>query len=71
MLLNQSIILFYVVHYIEIRQIHGIDVSFPTTQKFINIMSISHNRTVRNVAKYVHRAMLIRQEKLNEVPASF
>ena len=57
--------------YRTLRHRHGINVSFPSIQKFINIMSCSHTKTIRNVAKYVHHAMLIRQEKLNDVPASF
>ena len=57
--------------YRNLRLKYCINVSFPTIQKFVKIMSCENSKTIRNVSKYIHHAMLTRQEKLNNnIPAS-
>lgn len=56
--------------YRNLRQKYCINVSFPTKQKFNMLMSCNSNKTIRNISRFIHHAMLTRQEKLKTIPAS-
>ena len=56
--------------YRDLRQTFGINIQFPTLHKFTRILSSKNTRSIRNAAKYVHYATLLRQEKLHDIAAS-
>jgi hypothetical protein len=50
--------------YSNIRRQYFENRSWPTIQKFINILSCTNPRKIRNTAKFIYNAMNIRKEKL-------
>lgn len=56
--------------YRDIRIKYHLNVSFPSLYKFGRLMSSKNSRTIRNIGKFVHYALLARQEKLDNLPAS-
>ena len=53
--------------YTELRRKYNMPCAWSTINKFVNIMSSNNVKCIRNLAKYVHFAMLKRSEALNNV----